>query len=263
MFDLGWAELLIVGAVALFVIGPTDIPKIAYQVGKFFRRIKYMQYALSGQFDDFMAKAEAKEEPAEAPKQELDHDPMDEAEADAELMEMMPLPADEELSEIVPLSEEFLGSAIETVRTCFVWYAQNGDLPARSLRASLDPSFVDKYEDMQALKNRQYWVKLDENQVVGISGIMEMDEDEKTTDWVNWFCVHPDFRGKGVGRDLLNYISNVSAERGKKFLKLWTSDSANEADAQFLYEKMGFKITSQEPHEEGDSTVLIYREKML
>lgn len=96
MFDLGWAELLIVGAIALFVIGPTDIPKIAYQVGKFFRRIKYMQYALSGQFDDFMAKAEAKEETPEDPKQELDHDPMDEAEADAELMEMMPLPVEED-----------------------------------------------------------------------------------------------------------------------------------------------------------------------
>jgi len=91
MFDFGWAEILIIGAIALFVIGPKDIPAIAYQVGKFFRRIKYMQYALTGQFDDFMAKAEIKENPKE-PKEELDHDPMDEAEADADLLEMMPLP---------------------------------------------------------------------------------------------------------------------------------------------------------------------------
>lgn len=95
MFDFGWAEILIIGAIALFVIGPQDIPKIAYQVGKFFRRIKYMQYALTGQFDDFMSKAEAKEEPTE-PKEELDHDPYDEAAADAELMEMMPLPETDE-----------------------------------------------------------------------------------------------------------------------------------------------------------------------
>ncbi len=95
MFDLGWAEILIVGAIALFVIGPTDIPKIAYQVGKFFRRIKYMQYALMGQFDNFMEGAEAKETQDKEPKQELDHDPMDEAEADAELMEMMPLPVED------------------------------------------------------------------------------------------------------------------------------------------------------------------------
>lgn len=98
MFDFGWAELLIIGAIALFVIGPQDIPKIAYQVGKFFRRIKYMQYALTGQFDDFMSKAEAKENPkdTEPPKKELDHDPMDEAAADAELLHMMPLPVKED-----------------------------------------------------------------------------------------------------------------------------------------------------------------------
>jgi Tat protein translocase TatB subunit len=97
MFDLGWAEFLIIAAVALFVIGPKDIPAIAYQVGKAFRRLKYMQYALSGQFEDFMQAAETKKE-KENPKpekQELDHDPYDEAEADAELIEMMPLPEKE------------------------------------------------------------------------------------------------------------------------------------------------------------------------
>jgi Tat protein translocase TatB subunit len=92
MFDFGWAELLIIAAIALFVIGPKDIPAIAYQIGKFFRRIKYMQYALSGQFDDFMTKAEAKENP-KPPKEELDD--VDEEEADEHLLEMMPLPEEE------------------------------------------------------------------------------------------------------------------------------------------------------------------------
>lgn len=95
MFDLGWAEFLIIAAVALFVIGPKDIPAIAYQIGKVFRRLKYMKYALGGQFEDFMETAEAKktEENPEPEKQELDHDPYDEAEADAELIEMMPFPS--------------------------------------------------------------------------------------------------------------------------------------------------------------------------
>jgi Tat protein translocase TatB subunit len=92
MFDFGWAELLIIAAIALFVIGPKDIPAIAYQIGKFFRRIKYMQYALTGQFDDFMAKAEAKENP-QPPKEELDD--VDEAGADEALLNMMPLPKDD------------------------------------------------------------------------------------------------------------------------------------------------------------------------
>jgi sec-independent protein translocase protein TatB len=96
MFDFGWAELLLICGIALFVIGPKDIPAIAYQIGKFFRRIRYMQYAITGQFDDFMAKAEAKQHPMpEDEKMELDHDPYDEAEADNELLEMMPLPTEE------------------------------------------------------------------------------------------------------------------------------------------------------------------------
>ena len=87
--------------IALFVIGPKDIPNIAYQIGKVFRRIRYMQYAITGQFDDFMAKAEAAAHPMpEDEKMELDHDPYDEAEADAELMEMMPLPTTEENSNL-------------------------------------------------------------------------------------------------------------------------------------------------------------------
>ena len=93
MFDFGWAELLLICAIALFVIGPKDIPAIAYQLGKIFRRIRYLQYAITGQFDDFMAKAEAKE--AHMPdneKMELDHDPYNEADDDEEYMKIMPVP---------------------------------------------------------------------------------------------------------------------------------------------------------------------------
>ena len=96
MFDFGWAELLLICGIALFVIGPKDIPHIAYQIGKVFRRIRYMQYAITGQFDDFMAKAEAKQHPMpEDETMELDHDPYDEAKADAEYIEMTPLPKQE------------------------------------------------------------------------------------------------------------------------------------------------------------------------
>jgi sec-independent protein translocase protein TatB len=60
MLDFGWAELLVIGLILLLVIGPQDIPKIMYQAGRFFRRLHYMKFALSQQFDDFMEKAEQK-----------------------------------------------------------------------------------------------------------------------------------------------------------------------------------------------------------
>lgn len=124
MFDLSWAELLVIFAVALIFIGPKDIPNIAYQIGKFFRRLKYMQFALTNQFEDFMKQTEVREnstpdqsdekqqvqsktksdietyghEPDieyDPNKRELDYDPYDEAEADVDLLEIMPLPQDE------------------------------------------------------------------------------------------------------------------------------------------------------------------------
>lgn len=66
MFDIGWAELLLIGFIVLLAVGPNDIPKAMYQAGRFFRRLQYMRFALGQQFDDFMEKAEAAQQPRPA-----------------------------------------------------------------------------------------------------------------------------------------------------------------------------------------------------
>lgn len=54
MLDFGWAELLVIIAVAVFVIGPQDIPKVMYGLGRLLRRFQYIKFAISKQFDDVM-----------------------------------------------------------------------------------------------------------------------------------------------------------------------------------------------------------------
>jgi ubiquinone/menaquinone biosynthesis C-methylase UbiE/Sec-independent protein translocase protein TatA len=54
MFDFGWAELLIIMAIAVFVIGPKEIPDIMMTLGRMVRRLQYIKYAFSQQFEDFM-----------------------------------------------------------------------------------------------------------------------------------------------------------------------------------------------------------------
>ncbi len=54
MLDFGWPELLIIIAVTVFVIGPKDIPKVMHGLGRVVKRLQYMKFALSQQFDDFM-----------------------------------------------------------------------------------------------------------------------------------------------------------------------------------------------------------------
>lgn len=102
MFDIGWSELLLIGVIILFAFGPEDIPKIMYNFGRVMRRFRYMRYALSSQFEDFMEKAENTTKVkaaatgataatvAAAPQGKVTHD--DEADDDAHLMDMMPLP---------------------------------------------------------------------------------------------------------------------------------------------------------------------------
>lgn len=54
MFDVGWSEILLVGAVAIFAIGPTEIPHVMRGLGRIFRRLQYVRFALSRQFEDMM-----------------------------------------------------------------------------------------------------------------------------------------------------------------------------------------------------------------
>lgn len=54
MLDFGWPELLVIMAVAVFVIGPKEIPSIMYGFGRLVRRLQYVKFAFSQQFEDFM-----------------------------------------------------------------------------------------------------------------------------------------------------------------------------------------------------------------
>lgn len=61
MFSLGFPELIIIALLALFVLDSKDLPKIMYSLGKFFKRLSYIRYAFTKQFEDFMNEQEFKE----------------------------------------------------------------------------------------------------------------------------------------------------------------------------------------------------------
>jgi sec-independent protein translocase protein TatB len=54
MLDFGWSEFFLIIVLGIVLIGPKDIPGLVYQAGRFVRRVQYMRFALTKQFDTFM-----------------------------------------------------------------------------------------------------------------------------------------------------------------------------------------------------------------
>ncbi|WP_439524438.1 Sec-independent protein translocase protein TatB [Marivita sp.] len=52
MFDLGWTELLVIGVVALIVVGPKDLPVLFRSLGKFMGKARGMAREFSRAMND-------------------------------------------------------------------------------------------------------------------------------------------------------------------------------------------------------------------
>jgi sec-independent protein translocase protein TatB len=61
MFDMSWGEVMVIGAVALIVIGPKDLPKALRTVGNMTAKVRRMAAEFQSQFNDAMREAELEE----------------------------------------------------------------------------------------------------------------------------------------------------------------------------------------------------------
>src|SRR5688500_3763376 len=58
MFDIGWSELVLIGIVALVVIGPKELPGVLRMIGQWMTKIRRMAGEFQGQFNEAMREAE-------------------------------------------------------------------------------------------------------------------------------------------------------------------------------------------------------------
>jgi ribosomal protein S18 acetylase RimI-like enzyme len=100
--------------------------------------------------------------------------------------------------------------------------------------------FAKKYDS-----DKDYFAvaELDERIVGAIAIVVQPDQ----TAQLRWFLVHPDARGHGLGRRLLNDAVDFCRQRRYKSIFLWTISELKAA--AHLYRDAGFELTEQSTHE--------------
>src|SRR3954452_22956872 len=68
MFDIGWAEMAVILAVALVVIGPKDLPRVAREIGRWSAKARSMAREFQRSLDDMAREAELQDIKAELEK---------------------------------------------------------------------------------------------------------------------------------------------------------------------------------------------------
>jgi len=87
MFDISWTEFLLIGVVALVVIGPKELPGVMRTLGQYTRKIRSMATDFQNQFQEAMREAEMadlKKQVDDIAQDIKQYDPLKDVRADVE-----------------------------------------------------------------------------------------------------------------------------------------------------------------------------------
>jgi ribosomal protein S18 acetylase RimI-like enzyme len=162
---------------------------------------------------------------------------------------------------IMQCSNELMGQAEALVRSVFVWMTPIERFSFVAIRypKSVAGRFLmvlAGIKDMIA-----FYVYVDGAKLVlGTTGLYRYKKDANEAVWLAWFCVDHKARGRGIGQALIDHTVSRARNAGFSRIRLYTSTDPNEAAAQLLYEKNGFKEIRRK---KGIFTTTIFREKTL
>jgi len=151
---------------------------------------------------------------------------------------------------IVELNYDIIDQAIQLTKIIFK--NDSEEIICKSLEGSLDIEKWKNYLKSVGYPFLKYWIAIDVYPI-GIIGLYEYlhYQYEPGTIWVGWFGVLESYRGKGIGRRLLQFIVDKSRSMGYHRLKLYTEN--NDPAADHLYNQFGFKTidVTELPHAPG------------
>lgn len=158
--------------------------------------------------------------------------------------------------EIVPLSTENIDEAITLVHSIFPYDATLDRTPGMAFRVSLNPENYPDFFSADSADFLQYFVAIHKNnkEVLGTTGFYHLKREAEDTIWLGWYCVKPEYRGKGLGKALLQFIIDLASKQNRKTLMLYADTESKEAIE--MYKKFGFQIDSIEPQDGWEKIIM-------
>ena len=74
MFDIGWTEMLVLGVVALLVLGPRELPNMLRTVGRYARQMRDMATEFRAQVNEISNEIDTKAQLQKLAEKDLDID---------------------------------------------------------------------------------------------------------------------------------------------------------------------------------------------
>jgi N-acetylglutamate synthase-like GNAT family acetyltransferase len=107
-------------------------------------------------------------------------------------------------------------------------------------------AYVAKYlaEFASSIKDREkLWIIEKNNEILGSMAIVEHTNTEAQ---LRWLLLHPDVRGQGLGKKLIDDAIAFCRANGYSSIFLWTEDLLK--PAANLYKLKGFQLTEEKSH---------------
>ncbi len=162
--------------------------------------------------------------------------------------------------EIVALSASLMSNASRLVDTTFSHHKTKRYSPSDRIKKYLK-SKEWKFDEKEYVDLKYFVLKpVGSLKVLGFVGFYRNKKDSPRKIWIDWLVVDPSSRGRGFGSLLVDFAIGYAKYRGNTFLLLYTTNHAEEAKAQTLYAKKGFRVKEVKP---GISGTGFGKEKLI